>query len=279
MRTNRLAQKFIVVLFIVSLNGCSVVGKLWYNKLDIYLSSYFFKYADFSYTQKDYIKQISKEFHRWNSQYELPKYKNLLIEVKNLNNETTSEDIEKISNKGRGLLIASNNFFIPNIVTFCKGLTDKQVIEISLTLKERIYEWESSLEESKKKSYIKSSLDSFEQLARFLGVKLTKIQKIEIQKLLVNLKDSRSDSIENQRIWNVKLISILRSREEENFNSILTIHLHSLLERERTNERENIYYEMITVTLASLDKNQRGKFQKRINFFINSIDKIIKSQQ
>ena len=103
MRLKRFAEKFIVILFTVSLNSCSVVGQWWYDRLDIYLANYFFEYAEFTNNQKYFIRKTTKEFKSWNANSELPKYKDLLVEVKTLNKKNTSKDIEKIIVSGRTL--------------------------------------------------------------------------------------------------------------------------------------------------------------------------------
>lgn len=271
-------KKIILILFIIPLQTCSVAGQLWYDRLDIYLANYFFKYAEFSEEQKSYIRKTTKEFHRWNINLELLKYKNLLIEIKNLDDKTTSQDIKKIFNEGGILFQESYNFFIPYMVTFCKSLTDKQIKEISLKFEKRIDKWESSLEKSKNIDPVKTAMTSYYQLSRFLGVKLTKTQKKELRRLYSSTEDLRTDSIEIQKVWNRQLISILQSRNKGSFNSEIKTHFHSLLNTEQNNERGDIYHEMVALTITSLNEKQKNKFLRRINIIINSLDKIIKSQ-
>ena len=69
------------------------------------------------------------------------------------------------------------------------------------------------------------------------------------------------------------------SRSLSTFNSELKIHLDSLLDLEEDYEKQRVYNEMIAVTISSLNEKQKDKFQGRLNTFIKSIDKIIKSQQ
>tara|TARA_B100001013_G_C24590245_1_gene434474 strand:+ start:295 stop:1194 length:900 start_codon:yes stop_codon:yes gene_type:complete len=279
MTVKGLTKKIILILFIIPLQTCSVAGQFWYDRLDIYLANYFFKYAEFSEEQKSYIRKTTKEFHRWNINLELLKYKNLLIEIKNLDDKTTSQDIKKIFNEGRFLFQESYNFFIPYMVTFCKSLTDKQIKEISLKFEKRIDKWESSLKKSKNIDPVKTAVTSYYQLSRFLGVKLTKTQKKELKRLYSSTEDLRTDSIEIQKVWNRQLISILQSRNKGTFNSEIKIHFYSLLNTEQNNERENVYYEMVALTITSLNEKQKNKFLRRINTIINSLDKIIKSQR
>tara|TARA_B100001013_G_scaffold233262_1_gene143428 strand:+ start:9094 stop:9993 length:900 start_codon:yes stop_codon:yes gene_type:complete len=278
MNRKNITEKFVLTLLVISFSACSVLGQWWYDRLDNYITSYFLEYAKFSSEQESYIRKITKKYHNWNSTFELPKYRELLVEVKNLSDKTTNKDIEKIHIKGWALVQESNNFFIPYITTFCKNLTDTQVEEISLKLKERIGKWESSVQESEKEESIKDSIKLFSRMSRFLGVKLTETQKIELKKLYSNIDNSEIDSMERQKIWNAKFVSILKSRREGSFNSELKVHLDSLLIKQQS-EKENAYNEMIAITIASLNEKQKTKFQNRINFFILSLDKIIKSQE
>ena len=278
MNRKDITEKFVLTLLVISFSACSVLGQWWYDHLDNYLASYFLEYAEFSNKQKNYIRKVTKKYHNWNSTFELPKYRELLVEVKNLSGKTTNKDIEKIRIKGWALVQESSNFFTPYITTFCKNLTDTQVEEISLKRKERIEKWESSVQESKNEDTIKDSIKLFSRMSRFLGVKLNETQKNELKRLYSNIENSEIDTIERQKVWNEKFVSILKSRREESFHSVLKVHLDSLLVRQQ-GEKENAYNEMIAITIASLNEKQKAKFLSRISFFILSLDKIIKSQE
>ena len=111
----------------ISLLSCSALGQWWYDRLDVYLANYFFKYADFSNEQKSYVRSVTKDYLEWNSSSEIPKYRNLVLKIRDLDTTTTTEDIERIFEEGESLFEASNNFFTPHIVRFCKTVTEKQV--------------------------------------------------------------------------------------------------------------------------------------------------------
>ena len=55
--------------------------------------------------------------------------------------------------------------------------------------------------------------------------------------------------------------------------------LNGLLNFEGRGNRNLIYHEILARTIASLDEDQKKKFHKRLNFFISSLDKIIKNQK
>ena len=261
----------------ISLLSCSALGQWWYDRLDIYLANYFFKYADFSNEQKSYIRSVTKDYLEWNSISEIPKYKDLIIKIRNLDATTTTLDISNIFEEGEALFEASNNFFTPHIVSFCKTLNDKQVEEINLFFEKRIEGWRESLKESKDQTQEESTTESVQRLAKFLGVKLDDKQLETIKVLAKEIKSEDTSSIERQDTWNKELITILREKDFQNFNFLLTDHLSSLLDSEQSGNREVVYHEIIATTIASLNEVQRKKYERRLNVFVSSLDKIIKN--
>tara|TARA_B100001123_G_scaffold145025_1_gene168375 strand:- start:1403 stop:2254 length:852 start_codon:yes stop_codon:yes gene_type:complete len=263
-------------LLAVCLFSCSNIGQWWYDRLDVYLANYFFKYADFSKEQKSYISSVTKDYLEWNSSSEIPKYKNLVIKIRSLDETTTSEDVRRIFEEGESLFEATNNFFTPHIVFFCKTITKKQVEEINLFFEQRITRWRESLIDSKDQSPEESTAESVKRLAKFLGVKLDDKQLKTIRSLAKEIKEEDSSSIDRQDIWNKELITILRGMDSQNFNLLLSDHLNSLLDSEERVNREAVYHEIIATTIASLNESQRKKYERRLNLFISSLDKIIK---
>jgi len=261
----------------VSLLSCSALGQWWYDRLDIYLANYFFKYADFTNEQKSYIRSVTKDYLEWNSSSEVPKYKSLIIKIRDLGETTTTKDIRRIFEEGESLFESSNNFFTPHIVRFCKTVTDRQVEEVNLFFEKRIEGWRESLKESKDLSQEESITESVQRLGKFLGVKLDDKQLKTIRNLAKEIKEEDTSSIERQDIWNKELITILRGRDSENFNSLLSDHLNSLLDSEQRGNREAVYHEIIATTIASLNEAQRKKYERRLNVFVSSLDKIIKN--
>ena len=272
-------KKTSFILLVFFLISCSVAGRWWYDRLDIFISNYFFDYAEFSYEQKSYIRKITKDYLRWNTSQEIPKYITLLIEIKELNQETTSKDIKLIRNQGENLFVTSNNFFIPHIVNFCETLTDKQVEEIREFFEERITKREASLKKSKDIKLQEKNTKFFKSMSRIMGVKLNKRQLDVIRNMSVEITDKTSQSIKKQKKWDKELISILENRKDKNFSLILKRHLDNLLTSNTDEYKENIYNEIIAKTISSFDNKQSNKFKRRIEVFISSLDKILLNQK
>ena len=270
-------RKTILLFLALSLCSCSTIGKLWYERLDIYLANYFFKYTDFTNEQSNNIRKVTKDFKEWNSKFELPKYKNFLEEITKLNREISIRDVEKIFDESNELFESNYSFFIPHMVIFSKTLNDQQIDEIDNIFQKRIKKWEEDWI-SEKKDYNDEVVKSYTRLVRFVGIKLSAEQKEEIRIISKGLEDKTFQLIRAQESWNNELISLLKSREDNDFDTLYQNHLDSLF-LTTGREEQKVYAKMITKTISSLDDTQIKKFKKRLTYFISSLDKIIKSQK
>ena len=275
---NMIAQaykKFIVVLVCSTLLACSVVGGLWYERIDQLIANQFLEYASFTNDQEKYVRQATLEFKYWNIKNELPKYKKLISQFRALDNSTTVDDIDDIYQQGMLLGNNTRDFFLPQIVEFCKTITKKQVEEMATYFDELMKERKLELENDKD-DFEGSLAKSFKRFFRFMGVKLNNEQINTIRILSSDIEDTRERLISGRIQWNQQFIAILNLRQNENFEEIFINHINSL-DSEDLNTR--ILINQITAEIiASLDDKQRGKFQKRLGRFEASINQIIQEQ-
>jgi len=268
-------KKIIVILVFLTLPACSVVGGLWYERIDQLIANQFLEYASFTNDQEKYVRQATLEFKYWNIKNELPKYKKLIAQFRSLDNATTVDDIDDIYQQGTLLANNTREFFLPQIVEFCKTITNKQVEEMATyfddLMKERKLELEND-EDDLQGSLIKS----FKRFFRFMGVKLGNEQINTIQTLSSGIEDRRGQLINERIEWNQQFIAILKLRQNENFEEIFISHINSL---DSEDPKTRIMINKITAEIiASLTEKQRGKFQKRLVRFESSIDQIIEKQ-
>ena len=268
-------KKIIVILVFLTLPGCSVVGGLWYERIDQLIANQFLEYASFTNDQEKYVRRATLEFKYWNIKNELPKYKKLIAQFRSLDNATTLDDIDDIYQQGMILANNTRDFFLPQIVEFCKTITNKQVEEMATyfddLMKERKLELEND-EDDLQGSLIKS----FKRFFRFMGVKLSNEQINTIQTLSSGIEDKREQLISERIQWNQQFIAILELRQNENFEERFISHLNSL---DSQDPKTRIMINKITAEIiASLSEKQRGKFQKRLVRFESSIDQIIEKQ-
>ena len=268
-------KKIIVILVLLTLPACSVVGGLWYERIDQLIANQFLEYASFTNDQEKYVRQATLEFKYWNIKNELPKYKKLIAQFRSLDNATTVDDIDDIYQQGTLLANNTREFFLPQIVEFCKTITNKQVEEMATyfddLMKERKLELEND-EDDLQGSLIKS----FKRFFRFMGVKLSNEQINMIQTLSSGIEDKREQLISERIQWNQEFIAILELRQNENFEERFISHINSL---DSEDPKTRIMINKITAEIiASLSEKQRGKFQKRLVRFESSIDQIIEKQ-
>ena len=109
-------KKVIIVMVVFNLSACSVVGGIWYERIDQFIANQFLEYANFSNTQENYIRKATQEFKYWNIKNELPEYKKLLLRLRLLDSETRVGEIDEIYKKGDVLGNRSRNFFVPYLV-------------------------------------------------------------------------------------------------------------------------------------------------------------------
>ena len=268
-------KKIIVILVLLTLPACSVVGGLWYERIDQLIANQFLEYASFTNDQEKYVRRATLEFKYWNIKNELPKYKKLIAQFRSLDNATTVDDIDEIYQQGMILANNTRDFFLPQIVEFCKTITNKQVEEMETyfddLMKERKLELEND-EDDLQGSLIKS----FKRFFRFMGVKLSNEQINTIQILSSGIEDKREQLISERIQWNQQFIAILELRQNENFEERFISHINSL---DSEDPKTRIMINKITADIiASFSEKQRGKFQKRLGRFESSINQIIEEQ-
>ena len=268
-------KKIIVVLIFFNLSACSVVGGLWYERIDQLIANQFLEYANFTNSQEDYVREATLEFKYWNIKNELPKYKKLLSRFRFLDSTTTVDDIDDIYQQGILLGNSSRDFFVPQIVEFCKTITNKQVEEMAIYFDELMEERKLELE-NEEGDFQGSLTKSFKRFFRLVGIKLNNKQINTVRLLSSGIEDNREQLISDRIQWNQQFIAILNLRQNENFEETFVNHIISL-NSEDPNTR--ILINQITAEIiASLDEKQRAKFQKRLGVFEASINQIIEQQ-
>ena len=265
-------KKVIIVMVVFNLSACSVVGGMWYERIDQFIANQFLESANFSTTQENYIRKATQEFKYWNIKNELPEYKKLLLRFRLLDSETRVGEIDEIYEKGGVLGNRSRNFFVPYLVELCKTLTNKQIEEIEIhfdgLMEERRFELGNET-----KNYQAALEKSFVRFFRLLGVKLNNEQKNTVRLLSSGLEDARYQLINDRIKWNQQFVTILVLRQEKDFEQILADHINSFSSEDK-NTRTGIN-QITAEILASLDEKQRARFQKRLGVFVTSIDQIL----
>ena len=271
----RTYKKTIIILAIFNLSACSVVGDLWYERMDQFIANQLLEYANFSNNQEGYIRKVTKEFKYWNAKNELPQYKKLLQKFSLLDEETVVSDIDNIYQKGVILSNRNRDFFTSHFIDFSKTLTEKQIKEISIHLDELTEERIFKLKKETK-NYQDTLEKTFVRFFRLMGVKLNKEQKNTIQFSSSGLENRRYQLINNRIKWNEEFVKILASRNDESFEVQLTNHINTLNPEDKYTR--TVINQITAEIIASLDEKQRARFQKRLSVFETTIDQILTRQ-
>ena len=268
-------KKIIVLVAVLNLSACSVVGDLWYERMDQFIADQLLEYANFSNNQEGYIRKVAKEFKDWNAKSELPEYKKLLLQFRLLGEETVVSDIDEIYQNGVILSNRNRDFFTSRFIDFSETLTENQIKEISVHLdeltEERIFELEKET-----KNYQDTLEKTFVRFFRLLGVKLNKKQKNTIQLSSSGLEDRRHQLINDRIKWNEEFVKILAARTDKSFKQQLTNHINTLNPEDKYTR--TVINQITAEIIASLDEKQRARFQKRLEVFENSLDQIMERQ-
>ena len=265
-------KKVVIIMVVFNLFACSVVGGMWYERIDQFIANQFLESANFSTTQENYIRKATQEFKYWNIKNELPEYKKLLLRFRLLDSETRVGEIDEIYEKGGVLGNRSRNFFVPYLAELCKTLTNKQIEEIEIHFDGLMEERRFKLG-NETKNYQAALEKSFIRFFRLLRVKLNDEQKNTIRLLSSELEDTRYQLINDRIKWNQQFVTILVLRQEKDFEQILTDHINSLSSEDKNTR--TVINQVTAEILASLDEKQRSRFQKRLGVFVTSIDQLL----
>ena len=268
-------KKVIIIMVVFNLFACSVVGGMWYARMDQFIANQFLESANFSTTQENYIRKATQEFKYWNIKNELPEYKKLLLHFRLLGSEAHVGDIDEIYEKGAMFGNRSINFFVPYLVKFFKTLTNKQIEEIEIHFDGLMEEKRFELG-NETKNYQAALEKSFVRFFRLLGVKLNDEQKNTVRLLSSELEDTRYQLLNDRIKWNQQFVAILDLRQKKIFEESLTDHINSLSSEDKNTR--TVINQITAEIIASLDEKQRARFQKRLGVFVTSIDQILARQ-
>ena len=270
----------IASLFI--LVSCSIAGTWFYERADSYLADYFKEFANFSNEQKDEIDKVTKNYLDWFTENELPAVRDVLVNLKDINNSNANNLIDETYVVGQELFARSNKYFEQSFIEFFKSLTDLQVDEIQDHFEEiRIEREESRKEEN---TYPEEVAENYVSGFRRLNIKLTRSQRDYVKENIKGLKNIRADWSFFQEKWVEELIGILEKRNDQDFEIKITSHLRNLeslgdeeFQLKRKNN-EQIGIETITGILSSASEKQIKGAKKRIDTYITSIDRILSNR-
>jgi len=277
------SKLFICVGVILFINSCAIAGSWAYERLDKYLSNYFFTYADFTYAQKEEIKKVNNDFKQWLSFNQLPQIQILLLEITSLGPSSTNQEIDNIYSTGYETFLSVNNYFNPHLVKFSKSLTKNQIDQIKDHFSEIRLKRNQERREQEEESYERRLLQGWVDGLDRLGVELLDEQETLLRESLADMKDNGLQWDLLQETWTEEFIGILRKNREPDFEKLLNNHLQQLFNLGDSNFKFQIKNNRklgvvaISQLVRSLNENQRKKLVNKIAVYQKSIKKIIEN--
>ena len=273
---------YVTITSLFILGSCSIASSWFYERTDIYLADYFKEYANFSNEQEDEIDKVTKNYLNWFTTNELPAIRDLLVNLKDINNSNAKDLIDETYVVGQELFARSNKYFEKPFIEFFKNLTDLQVEEIKSHFEEIRIEREESRKE--KNTYPEEVSENYISGFRRINIKLTKSQRDYVNENIKGLKNMRADWSFFQEKWVEELIGILEKRKDQDFEIKITSHLKNLeslgdeeFQLKRKNN-EQIGMKIISGILSNASEKQIRGAKRRIDTFIASIDRILSNR-
>ena len=265
---------------IFSMSSCSIAGSWVYERLDNYLADYFKEFADFSREQDEEIEIISAEFINWFSENELSKVKVILEKLKSINLQNPEKEIVSIYRDAEGIFRRSNFYFKLPIISFTKEINEVQIDEIGSHFRELREKREKERSENGY-SLIDNYISGFDRV----GIKLRDDQIDKIKLKLENHIEVREEWSNLQEEWIEEFIQLLKNNQSPDYETKMSAYLDSLEElgeekfREKIDKNELLAQEIISFVFKSSDEKQIENFNRSLDIYIKSINRILSRRE
>ena len=262
------------------LSSCALTGAYVFERFDRYIADYFKNFAEFSDEQKIQIDKFSKEYQTWLVANHLSSIQELLFRLKELDSEHDDNLVDEIDTKFTSLWSETNEYFIPSFIGFSKTLNSAQVIEIE----NYFNALDTKPKSNKKRSQVEFKSQILERYKKGFGRLNIKLNNKQIE-IIRSGANRTIDVLEEWRLysknWTHELIELLKQRNQPKFDEGLKNHFSSQLQmgsdtyRDKLDKNKKVTINTIEQIFNTLTRDQRNRFEKRIDLYISIIDKIL----
>lgn len=273
--TTRLVIVLIVILFI---SGCTV--RTAYNYLDWYLAWQVDDYVELTDEQEQQFDRVVDEFIVWHRQQELPRYRDMLADLKGAIEQQNPEKLKLTLTAARTLWLDSAQQIAPNAILLLNKLTPKQRQELVNNIRGKQQEAHDKWRKRELRSVEKKREESIEQLVDTLG-DITEQQK---QDLLANFDSYTSTTemrIASRKLWLEKFEQALLAQQNIDqltlfslFTDISSYRSEKYLAASAENMQNNL--EFLTRQLPTLTAAQQEHVLDNIQDYLEDLDYLIK---
>lgn len=257
-----------------------MAGSWVYERLDSYIADYFKDFANFTNAQNQEIELISEEFLNWFTENELEKVKLLLNSLKSINLENPEKDISSAYREGENLFRRINQYFEKPIINFSRNLNEDQIDEIAQHF-EKLRQDREKERAKEGKEYKERLLDNYISGFDRVGIKLRDKQIEEVKLKLGNHIEIRQEWSDLQQSWIKEFIQLLKKSDSPNYDIEMSVYLNSFESlgsksfRDKIDQNEALAIKIISDVFKSIDERQIKGFNKSLNIYLRSIDRIL----
>lgn len=262
------------------LGSCSIAGTWVYERLDNYLSDYFKGFANFSKEQNNEIDRIAKSYLDWFSETELPEIKILLEDLKNVNYKTPEESITSAYEAGEDIFQRTNQYFEKPIIRFSKSLSNQQISEIESHF-QKLSEEREERRRKDSENYLDEIYENYVSGFDRIGISLRDDQEATLKLMLNRYVPLREEWSLLQKEWVEKFIQLLYMNDAYAYETDMSLFLRSFEEigdenfREKSDANQTLAIDIIIYVLSSSDTKQIKSFQRSMDIYLNSINRIL----
>ncbi|MDG1229878.1 MAG: DUF6279 family lipoprotein [SAR86 cluster bacterium] len=262
------------------LGSCSIAGTWVYERLDNYLADYFKEFANFSKEQNKEIDRISESYLDWFSETELPEIKILLEDLKNLNYKTPEESITSAYEAGEDIFQRTNQYFEKPIIGFSKSLSNQQISEIESHF-QKLAEERAERRRKDSENYLDEIYKNYVSGFDRIGISLRDDQEATLKLMLNRYVPLREEWSLLQNEWVEKFIQLLYMNDAYAYETDMSLFLRSFEEigdenfREKSDANQTLVIDIIIYVISSSDTKQIKSFQRSMDIYLNSINRIL----
>ena len=277
---NKILKTSSPLLLSFVLSSCSIAGTWVYERLDNYLADYFKEFANFSKEQNKEIDRISKSYLDWFSETELPEIKILLEDLKNLNYKTPEESVNSAYKAGEDIFQRTNQYFEKPIIGFSKSLSNQQISEIESHF-QKLAEERAERRRKDSENYLDEIYKNYVSGFDRIGISLRDDQEATLKLMLNRYVPLREEWSVLQNEWVEEFIQLLYMNNAYAYETDMSLFLRSFEEigdknfREKSDANQTLAIEIIIYILSSSDAKQIKSFQRSMDIYLNSINRIL----
>jgi hypothetical protein len=277
---NKILKTSSPLLLSFVLSSCSIAGTWVYERLDNYLADYFKEFANFSKEQNKEIDRISESYLDWFSETELPEIKILLEDLKNLNYKTPEESVNSAYKAGEDIFQRTNQYFEKPIIGFSQSLSNQQISEIESHF-QKLAEERAERRRKDSENYLDEIYKNYVSGFDRIGISLRDDQEATLKLMLNRYVPLREEWSVLQNEWVEEFIQLLYMNNAYAYETDMSLFLRSFEEigdknfREKSDANQTLAIEIIIYILSSSDAKQIKSFQRSMDIYLNSINKIL----